>query len=141
MRIRLLALTLSLAALNAHAQNDLSGSRQTSVCTYIYRLDPKQALHLYRGDMDGWDKIISAPVDSFLSSTQQDDDLHLSAGDYLFVMANGSRLRASLRTVGPLRYDLLSSRNDAALSLHTPDGRPITDAVVHIGKRRVGFDP
>ena len=140
MRIRLLALTLSLAALNTYAQNNLSGSRRTSLFTYVYRIEPQQALDLYQKNMTGWDKMIRNPVDSFLTDTQQIADLHLPPADYLFVLATGSRLKATLQTIGPLRYDLLSSGRDAALDLHTPDGLPVADAQINFGRRHSSFD-
>ncbi len=140
MRIRLLALTLLLASLTTHAQNDLSGSRQTSVYTYVYHLDPHQALFLYRNDMAGWDKMIRTPVDSFLTDTKRPDDYHLPPADYLFVLANGPRLKATLQTIGPLRYDLLSSGREAALSLHTPDGLPVTDDLINVRRHRITYD-
>ncbi|HET6256261.1 MAG TPA: alpha-2-macroglobulin family protein [Puia sp.] len=140
MRIRLLVLTLSLAALTTHAQNDLSDSQKTSVYTYVYRLTSKQALILFRKDMEGWDKMILQPVDSFLTTSRDEDDLHLSSGDYLFVLARGSRLEATLHSIGPLRYDLLSSGKEASLSLHTPDGKSITDAIVYTRHHRTGYD-
>jgi protocatechuate 3,4-dioxygenase beta subunit len=133
-------LTLSLAAHITHAQNDLSGSRQTSVYTYAYRIEPRQALTLFDNNMVGWEKMLHTPIDSFLTGTQEAEDLHLPPADYLFVYANGSQLHASLHSIGPLRYDLLSSGKDAALTLHTPDGQPIDDAIVTVKNRKIMFD-
>ncbi len=141
MRIRLLVLTLTLAAFITHAQNNLSGSRQTSVYTYVYRLEPRQALALFDNDMTGWDKMLQAPVDSFLTGIQEPEDRHLPPADYLFVYANGSHLQATLRSTGSLRYDLLSSGKDAALTLHTPGGQQINDAIVTVQHHREPYDP
>jgi alpha-2-macroglobulin len=140
MRTRLLVLTLLLAALATHAQNDLSTSRRTSLYTYVYRVGPEQALSLFRTDMEGWDKMIHHPVDSFLTDLFKPEDLRLPAADYLFVFAAGAQLHATLKTVGPLRYDLLSSGKEAALTLHTPDGQLITDAIVTLRHRQISYN-
>jgi hypothetical protein len=140
MRIRLLGLTLLLATQATHAQSDLSTSRRTSRYTYVYRLEPQQALTLFRTDLAGWDKMIRSPIDSFLTGVQQPEDLPLVPADYLFVLASGPQLDATLQTIGPLRYDLLSSGRDAALTVHTPDGQPITDATVTLRHRPIRYD-
>ena len=94
MRIRLLMAALFLAALTTHAQKDLSGSRQSSLYTYVYRVQPKQALSLFRNDMYDWKAMATNPVDSFIG-----DNPHLPTGDYVFVRAAGSDLVATLQTV------------------------------------------
>lgn len=148
MRIRLLLLTLFLATMSVRAQHNLSGSRRSGAYTYVYRLSTAEALALFRSDMNNWEKDARVPADSFRSEagpaaearTTREPDSRLPPGDYLFVSAEGSHLQATLKTIGPLRCDLLNSGKLAALTLHNPEGKPITDAMVFSGRRRVGYD-
>ncbi|WP_315818894.1 hypothetical protein [Paraflavitalea speifideaquila] len=55
-------------SLAAHAQHDLSGSRKSSVHTYIYRISAEETQLLYGSKMDKLtDKYLHTPVDSFVT--------------------------------------------------------------------------
>jgi len=131
--------TLVFLSTFAHAQRDLSGSLQHSRYVYVYRIDDREALKLYRTEMEG-------PVEPFLHtlvdsmSTMEMKDKHLPSGNYLWVRAEENKLYAELHTEGELRYDLLNNGQGFALSLRTRSGSLVTDAKVHIGRRYVPYD-
>lgn len=139
MRIRLLP-TLLLLPFFGLTQPDLAHSPRHSILAYAYRLTPPQAETLFRNDLYGWEKIpLPSPADSFPAG--REDDARLKPGNYLIIYAEESHLQASLRTIGGLEHELLMNGNEAALVLHRPDGQPVTDAVVAVGKHAVPFDP
>ena len=124
---------------SAHAQRNLSGSPQHSRYVYVYRIDDREALKLYRTEMDG-------PIEPFLHtlvdslSIPEKEVKHLPPGNYLWLRAVEDKLHAELHTEGDLRYDLLNNGQGLALSLRTKNGSLVTDAQVHIGRRYVPYD-
>jgi hypothetical protein len=81
--------------------------------------------------MKDWEKNdLYTLSDSFPSRQVQDPAL--APGNYLLVQSRGSYLAVTLRTMGPLRYDLLNNGPNASLLLHTPNGGTIKDAEVHV---------
>ena len=122
------------------AQNNLSGSERQSPFVYAWRISEKEALYLYSHNMKDWEKNdLHTLSDSFPSSQVQDPAL--APGNYLLVQSRGSYLAVTLRTMGPLRYDLLNNGPNASLLLHTADGGTIKDADVYVRHRRIGFNP
>src|SRR5260221_7631761 len=127
MRIRLLIPALLLSFFSGKAQNNLSVSERQSPFVYAWRRSDKEALYLYQHDMKNWEKNnLHSLTDSFPSDQTQDPTL--PPGNYLLVQARGTYLDVRLRTMGPLRYDLLNNGQNAALFLHTPGGVMIKDS-------------
>lgn len=140
MKTRLLILTLLVPFFSVRAQNNLSGSERKSPFVYAWRISDKEALYLYQHNMKNWEKNnLHSLTDSFPSDQTQDPTL--PPGNYLFVQARGSYLDVRLRTMGPLRYDLLNNGQYAALLLHEPGGTGIGDAGVYVRRRPVAYDP
>ncbi|HEY4286330.1 MAG TPA: alpha-2-macroglobulin family protein [Puia sp.] len=138
--MRLLIPALLFAFFSGKAQNNLSGSRQQSPLVYAWRISDKEALYLYSHNMKDWEKNnLHTLSDSFPSSQTQDPAL--APGNYLLIQSRGSYLAVTLRTMGPLRYDLLNNGADVSLLLHTPDGMMIKDADVYVRRHRIGIDP
>lgn len=138
--MRLLIPALFFSFFSGKAQNNLSGSQHQSPLVYAWRITEKEALYLYSHNMKDWEKNdLHTLSDSFPSSQVQDPAL--APGNYLLVQSRGSYLAVTLRTMGPLRYDLLNNGPNASLLLHTPDGGMIKDADVYVRRHRIGFDP
>jgi len=124
---------------SAYAQRDLSGSPQHSQYVYVYRIDDREALKLYRTEMEGpVEPFLHTLVDS-LSATEKEEK-YLPPGNYLLVRAEENKLHVELYTEGELRYDLLNDGQGLAFSLRTKNGSFVTDANVHLGHRRVPYD-
>lgn len=138
MRMRLLIPALFFSFFSGKAQNNLSGSERQSPMVYAWRISDKEALYLYTHNMKNWEKNnLHTLSDSFPSSQTP----NLAPGSYLLVQSRGSYLAVTLRTMGPLRYDLLNNGRDASLLLHTPGGGIIKDADVFVRHHRISFDP
>src|ERR1700754_4120460 len=139
MRMRLLIPALLFFFFSGKAQNDLSGSQRQSPFVYAWRISDKEALYLYSHNMKDWEKNnLHTLSDSFPSSQVQDPAL--APGNYLLVQSQGSDLVVTLRTIGPLRYDLLNNGSIASLLLHTPGGGMINDAEGFVWRHKIGFD-
>lgn len=124
---------------SARAQRDLTGSPQHSHCVYVYRIDDREALKLYRTEMEGpVEPFLHTLVDSLVTTEKQEK--HLPPGNYLWVQAQENKLHVELRTEGDLRYDLLNDGQGLTLSLRTKNGDLVRDARVHIGHRYVPYD-
>jgi len=140
MRMQLLIPALLFFFFSGKAQNDLSGSQHQSPLVYAWRISDKEALYLYSHNMKGWEKNdLHTLSDSFPFSQAQNSAL--APGNYLLVQSRGSYLAVTLRTMGPLRYDLLNNGPNASLLLHTPGGLPINDADVYVRRHKIAFDP
>lgn len=139
MRRKTVLLFLSLWSLAAVAQHNLSGSRQTSVNTYIYRISAEEAQLLYRSTMTKLaDKHLHTQVDSFATDTE--DAPPLSPGNYLFVRANDNRLEGELKTIDDLQIKLLNNNRDLIIAIHDKSGRPISNVQVFAGTKRMPYD-
>ncbi|HXO78023.1 MAG TPA: hypothetical protein VN824_22365, partial [Puia sp.] len=138
--MRLLIPALLFFFFSGKAQNDLSGSQRQSPFVYAWRIPDKEALYLYNHNMKNWEKNnLHTLADSFPSS--QVPEPALAPGNYLLVKSRGSYLAVTLRTMGPLRYDLLNNGRDASLLLHTPEGGMINDADVFVRHHKISFNP
>jgi alpha-2-macroglobulin len=134
-----LCLLLSLWSLSALAQQNLSGSRQKSACTYIYRLTPKEALLLHRSNMEELDeKHLHTKVDSF--ATGKSEAPKLKPGNYLFLQAIDNKLEGELKTIDDLQIKLLSNDRDLLVALHDKNGKTIKDAQIEAGRKKMAYD-
>jgi hypothetical protein len=134
-----LCLLLSLWSLSAVAQHNLSGSRQKSAMTYIYRITPKEALLLYRSNMDELDKKhLHTKVDSF--ATDKIEEPELKPGNYLFIQAINNELEGELKTIDDLQIKLLSNDRDLLIALHDKNGKTIKDAQIEAGRKKMVYD-
>ncbi|MBO9562208.1 MAG: carboxypeptidase-like regulatory domain-containing protein [Niastella sp.] len=129
----------SLISLPTLAQHNLSGSRQKSAWTYIYRLTPKEALLLHRSNMDELDeKHLHTKVDSF--ATDKSEAPELKPGNYLFVQAVNNELEDELKTIDDLQIKLLSNDRDLLIALHDKNGKTIKDAQIEAGRKKMVYD-
>lgn len=134
-----LCLLLSVWSLSALAQQNLSGSRLKSTCTYIYRLTPKEALLLHRSNMEELDeKHLHTKVDSF--ATDKSEAPELKPGNYLFVQAVDNKLEGELKTIDDLQIKLLSNDRDLLIALHDKTGKPVQDARIEAGRKKMVYD-
>lgn len=132
----LLSLLISMPSL---AQENLSGSRQKSAYTYIYRITPKEALLLYSSNMDRLDeKHLHTRVDSF--ATGKSEEPELKPGNYLFVQAINNKLEGELKTIDDLQIKLLNNHRDLLIALHDKSGKTIHDAQVLAGRKKMIYD-
>lgn len=139
MRKRTVLLLLALWSISSLAQQNLSGSRQSSAYTYIYRISTKETLLLYRSDMDELqEKHLHTKVDSFATDTE--DEPVLKPGNYLFVQAKGNRLEGELKTIDDLQIKLLNNNRDLLIAIHDKNGQLIKDAQVFTGNKKVPYD-
>lgn len=139
MRRIALPLLLSLWSFASLAQHNLSGSRQSSAYTYIYRINVKETSLLYHSDMDELqEKHLHTRVDSFVTGTATAPAL--KPGNYLFVQARGNRLEAELKTIDDLQIKLLNNNRDLLIAVHNKNGQLIKDAQVFTGNRKVPYD-
>jgi TonB-dependent SusC/RagA subfamily outer membrane receptor len=128
-----------LLSLSASAQHNLSGSRQTSVYTYIYRLSNAETETLFRSDMTKLkEEHLHTLVDSFI--TQKEEDPALRPGNYLFVQAIENRLTGELKTIDDLQCKILENNRDLLIALHNKQGQLVSDAQVFSGNRKVPYN-
>src|SRR5690348_14732239 len=105
-----------LLSLSASAQHNLSGSRQTSVYTYIYRLSIAETEALFRSDMTNLkEEHLHTLVDSFI--TRSEDEPVLKPGNYLFVEAVANKLTGKLKTIGDLQCKILENNRDLLIAV------------------------
>lgn len=136
---RITVLLLSLWSLSAIAQHNLSGSRQSSSYTYIYRLSAPEARQLYQSGLNQLkEKYLHTRVDSFITDTGYEPVL--KPGNYLFVQVKGSRLEGALRTVDGLQIKLLNNNRDLTIVLHDKSGQLIRDVQVLAGNKKMPYD-
>ena len=139
MRKGLLLIFAISSLISTQGQQNLSGSRQTSVYTYIYKLNVKEAKELFISEMNKFnEKNLHTCVDSFL--TTSDDPPELKPGNYLFVFARGNELSGELKVIDDLQYKLVNNNRDLVIALHDTKGKPITNASVYIKNKRIPLD-
>lgn len=128
-----LFIALPLASL---AQHNLSGSRRTSVYTYIYKISNAEAISLVNTDMRYvGEKHLHTLVDSFLK-----EEPVLLPGNYLWVYAQDNKLEIEHKTIGDVEYKLINNDRDLAIALHTKHGQFIRNAKVYINNRNVPYN-
>ncbi|WP_276479608.1 carboxypeptidase-like regulatory domain-containing protein [Paraflavitalea pollutisoli] len=121
------------------AQQLLSDSRQSGVYTYVYRISPQEAIRLFKSNMRALtEQYLHTRVDSFVTDRNQPPAL--TPGNYIFVKAVGNHLRGELKTIGDLQIKLLRNARDLHIVLHDRTGKPITQATVKAGSRKLPFD-
>lgn len=139
MRMLLLLFIVLALAQNSYCQQNLSGSAQTSIYTYIYKLLPEEALKLFKGNMQQVnEKYLHTKLDSFL--TLKSPPNNLQPGNYLIVKAENNHIQYELKTIGNLQFSLLNNYSDLVILLHSMEGAIISKAVVFIGQKRIPFD-
>ncbi|AXY76591.1 hypothetical protein D3H65_22460 [Paraflavitalea soli] len=139
MRRKIVLLLLAISSLTATAQHNLSGSRQSSFHTYIYRISAEEARFLYgvnRRKLE--DKHLHSLVDSFATDTREAPPLQ--PGNYLFVQANNNRLEGELKTIDDLQIKLLNNNRDLIIAIHDKKGQPINDVQVFAGNKKMPWD-
>lgn len=125
--------------LNAVAQQKLSGSRQSSAYTYVYRISPEETKRLYKSNMRRLtEQFLHTKIDSFLTDRQQPPSLQ--PGNYLFVKATGNRLVGELKTIDDLQIKLLRNDVDFNIVVHNRSGATIREAQVKAGRHTVPYD-
>ena len=123
----------------AGAQQNLSGSRQTSYYTYIYKITTGEVLTLYRSEMNKVsEKYLHSLTDSF--RTMEDDEPVLAPGNYLYMLAKDNQLDFTLKSVGDVHYKPVNNGRDLVVALHTKAGQFINDAAVYINRRKIPYD-
>ncbi|MDP4214901.1 MAG: carboxypeptidase-like regulatory domain-containing protein [Bacteroidota bacterium] len=140
MRNITLALLLLATIQPTMAQRNLSGAPQHSIYTKIYRIDPSEAWSLFSTEMQTADeKFLHTLVDSVLYPLSETPGL--ASGNYLFVTARGPDLNWELRTIGDLRFTLISNGHELGFTLNKPDGTLIGDAQIRMSGREIPYDP
>src|SRR6266542_328408 len=92
------------------SQNNLSGSRKTSVYTYIYKINKQEANTLYNSGMS---KVSEKYLHSLADSSKAGDDIpKLIAGDYLFTYAKDNRLVFEFHSEGDVECKLINNNRD-----------------------------
>lgn len=128
-----------LLSLSASAQHNLSGSRQTSVYTYIYRLSIAETEAIFRSDMTNLkEEHLHTLVDSFI--TRSEDEPVLKPGNYLFVEAVANKLTGELKTIGDLQCKILENNRDLLIAVHNKQGQLISDAQVFSRNKKVPYN-
>ncbi|MFT3826316.1 MAG: carboxypeptidase-like regulatory domain-containing protein [Chitinophagaceae bacterium] len=138
MRIRLLLLLMMLFCLQGIGQQSLSGSRRTSVHTYIYKINTRETLALFTSALQKvGEKYLHTLIDSFTTGSHPPV---LADGNYLFVHVEENTLHYSLQTVGDMQYKLVGNDRDLIVTLHDRLGQSITSAQVLADNRKMRFD-
>ena len=87
---------LLILSVKSFGQNKLSSSLQSSVYTYIYEINRKEALELYKTELSKVNEnYLHSLVDSFL--TDRSDRPFLRPGNYLIVHARQNRMQYQLQ--------------------------------------------
>ncbi|MDZ4679744.1 MAG: hypothetical protein SH848_01965 [Saprospiraceae bacterium] len=127
-----------LLAFAANAQNLLK-SRQSSAFTYLYHINNEEAKSIYhakKGEADP--AFFHTLVDSF--PTDRVPVLDLPQGHYLKTSVRKGELQAEILTVPALQVVLFNNSADLCIAVQDSLGRPIPDAVVTVGNKRIRFD-
>lgn len=129
---------LCLLAFAASAQ-DLLHSRQSSAFTYIYRISNEEAERAYyaKGG-EAHPAYFHTLVDSFPTDSLPVFDL--PQGHYLKTSVRKGELWAEILTVPALQVILFNNSADLCIAVQDSLGRPIPDAVVKAGHKRIRFD-
>ncbi len=127
-----------LLAFAANAQNLLK-SRQSSTFTYLYRINNEEAKSIYRSKKGEADPaFFHTLVDSF--PTDSIPVLDLPQGHYLKTAVRKGVLQAEILTVPVFQVALFNNSADLCIAVQDSLGRPISDAVVKAGHKRIRFD-
>ncbi len=133
---KFLVAVLVLCTLCSVGQNNLSGSRQGSLYTYVYKISAGEARQLQKKKLKNVSEAyLHTLVDSFRLQAPT-----LPPANYLFAKAVANRLQVDLRAVGDVSYKIINNNRDLVIALHTKEGRLLTDAKVSVGGRRLRYD-
>lgn len=122
---------------NIHGQNKLAESRQSSEEVWVYKLNAEDLRTLYIQKEKVGEKFLHTLVTKYRDRNKIPE---LPRGNYLLVLAVGNKLIYNAHTVDDLLYYFVND-NHLRLHLTTRAGKPITDARVRVGKRRMDYDP
>src|SRR6185312_7767880 len=120
-------------------QNLLTPSRQSSVYTYIYKLEPDEMLRFHKDEYYKPDeKIFHTLVDSF--QTDKAWLNKLPAGNYIEVHAEKNTLQYKLIENHSAFLKLMLNNDDMPFIITNTQGKPVNDAIVHVKRRLINFD-
>src|SRR4051812_45427464 len=101
------------------AQQRLSQSRHTSPYTYVYALNDKETVQLYKEGIDDADKkLLHTLIDSF--PTGEKVPARIAHGNYLRAYATGNTLQMEPLIISNLICKLVNNNKDLVVVLHTP---------------------
>ncbi|RFM33739.1 alpha-2-macroglobulin family protein [Chitinophaga silvisoli] len=137
---QLFILILLLGGTQVLAQKGLSTSPKQAPFTYVYRIPDQALLDVYKSkkhkQLPG--DFMTRPVDSFRTA---DKDKHpLPPGNFLLVTANHQVLERQVKVVHNIFINVLNNNEDLLLTLHTLDGKQVSEAEVHLGKKTIPYD-
>lgn len=138
MRIALLCLMALLVSPALFAQRNLSGSRQFSTYTYIYKISSSEAEKLSGTSLEKVEQqFLHSLADSFKTINQPPA---LQEGNYLFVHAHQNRLVFRLHTAGNVEAKLINNDRDILVAVHTTQGTMIPDAIVRCDAKKLTYN-
>ncbi len=141
-KISLLLPLMLIISFPSHSQ-DLLRSRKTSYYTYIYRITNEEAGRIYKKifKQELWKTAPSffhTLVDSFPTDSQYCK--RLTAGHYLRTYAEKNTQKLSITTVRNFNIYLFNNNTDLCLQVFDLQGNPVSDADVHIRRKKLSFD-
>ncbi|WP_394771831.1 carboxypeptidase-like regulatory domain-containing protein [Mucilaginibacter sp.] len=132
-------IVLSLVAFNSYAQRPLTDSRQSSVYTYVYKLDPLdiQSFYTHPGKEPD-ERIFHTVVDSI--KTDKNWENNLPPGNYLKVYAFKNKLEYTLIENHSAFLKLMHNNYDLRFILLDRTGKPVINATALVNGRPVPYD-
>ncbi|HYW95016.1 MAG TPA: hypothetical protein VE870_05470, partial [Bacteroidales bacterium] len=135
---KLATLFFLLLSINGFTQ-DLIHGRQTSFYTYIFRLTPSEARHLYSG---GTKKVDEGFFHTLVDSFQTDSAYRgiLPEGHYLRVYARKNKVKFDVTTVQDFDVRILKNNTDLCIRVFDYRGKNIPDAKVRVSWKHLRYD-
>ena len=130
-----------LYCINAVAQPPSGYIPAKSPITLVYKITDSEAGKLYRGKQKSLDeKMLRHCVDT-LQGVAEMLPKGYSDGHYLLVNAQGNHLHFNLESIVPFEHQMLNNQRNMALAVFDrTTGKPIADAHVKVGNKRLKFD-
>lgn len=123
----------------SHAQISLTGSRQTSYYTYIYKLNDNDILNFYlHPEMQLDDRILQHPIDSFRTGKNWKNTL--PQGNYAMAHIEKNSLVYQVIENHSAFLQTLTNNYDLRFLITDKEGKPINNALVTVKNSPVAFD-
>lgn len=117
----------------------VTGLAQEQLPTLVFQLTAEQAEQVYRGNFDEIQpENIGLPVDSFY---QPRDEQPRAVGHYLYVTPELENVRLQVESYHSFQVSQRNNDRDLALEIIDQHGQKPLDAVVHLNRKRVPYDP
>src|SRR6185312_3558001 len=139
MKKSILSLLLAFVAVVGYAQKPLTNSRQSSLYTYVYKLDDANTeLFLNHRQDQLKDESLNDLTTKYL--TDKPEKLNLPPGNYLKVTAVKNKLNYQLIQKHNVNLQLLDNGVNVRFVLLDNDGNLISNAQVYRNTRQIPFD-